>query len=365
MSARPSARPSTQPISPPAAELWARLAAFVLPLFVLVEVNYPMLRPETQLALFAGLGVVLVFGRPRRQPKAWTIWLDRLLALGAAAVFGYVLVQSEPAFSGWWLGGRSLGERAGIEQPLDFAVAIVGLLLVFEGARRTVGWALPLLALGFLAYGFWGASLPDWLLPHRGYGVERLVAQTFLHSQGVFGIALRVMFTYVFLFVLFGALLEATGTTKAVVALTRRVFRGSVGAPAKVAVVSSGLLGSLSGSAVANTATTGTFTIPMMRGAGFRRSIAGGIEAAASSGGALVPPVMGAGAYMMLELVEPAVTYLEIVRAALLPALLYYLSLLLLVHLQGLRDGLGAFGGEEASASGEESPTETNGDDGE
>lgn len=317
----------------------ARACALALPLFVLFQVNYPTLGPQTQLAIFAGLGLMLCFLTPRER-GGWPRWLDRLLAGLSAAVFGYVIVQGEALFSALWLGGRALGERAGLEQPLDIAVAIVGLGLVFEGARRTVGWALPILAATFLLYGLFGSSLPDWLLPHRGYDLDRLAAQTFLHSQGVFGIALRVMFTYVFLFVLFGALLEATGTTHAIVGLTRRLFGRGVGGPAKVAVVSSGLMGSLSGSAVANTATTGTFTIPMMRGAGFRRETAAGIEAAASSGGALVPPVMGAGAYMMLELVEPAVTYLEIVRAALLPAILYYLSLLLLVHFRGLRRGI-------------------------
>ena len=179
--------------------------------------------------------------------------------------------------------------------------------------------------------------MPDWLFPHRGYSWERIVSQTFLHSQGVFGIALKVMFTYVFLFVLFGALLEKTGATGYIINLARRLFRSSVGGPAKVAVVSSGAMGSLSGSAVANTATTGTFTIPMMRSSGFRPTIAGGIEAAASSGGALVPPIMGAGAYMMLEIVEPAVTYLEIIKAALIPAILYYTALLLIVHFHARR----------------------------
>ena len=140
------------------------------------------------------------------------------------------------------------------------------------------------------------------------------------------------MFTYVFLFVLFGTLLERTGATAYVLDLARRVFGSSVGAPAKVAVLSSGLMGSLSGSAVANTATTGTFTIPLMKRSGFQPAMAGGIEAAASSGGALVPPIMGAAAYMMLEIVEPAVTYLVIIKAALLPAILYYTGMLCMVH---------------------------------
>jgi TRAP transporter 4TM/12TM fusion protein len=325
-----------------------RASALLLPLFVIWQVNYPTLRPETQLAIFAGLGLVLCF-LARSEVVRWRLALDSGLALASAAVFGYVVVQSEPAFSGWWLGGRALGERAGLEQGSDIVVAIVGLALVFEAARRSVGWALPILAAAFLLYGLGGSMLPDWLLPHRGYGLGRLAAQTFLHSQGVFGIALRVMFTYVFLFVLFGAVLESTGTTHAIVGLARRLFGRGVGGPAKVAVVSSGLMGSLSGSAVANTATTGTFTIPLMIAAGFRREVAAGIEAAASSGGALVPPVMGAGAYMMLELIEPAVSYLDIVRAALLPAILYYVSLLLLVHFQARKRGI-AGEPEEAAA---------------
>ena len=165
-----------------------------------------------------------------------------------------------------------------------------------------------------------GATLlPDWLFPHRGYSWQRIVSQTFLHSQGVFGVPLRVMFTYVFLFVLFGALLEKTGAIGFILGFARQWLGKSAGGPAKVAVVGSGLMGSLSGSAVANTATTGTFTIPLMRAVGFRREIAAGVEAAASSGGALVPPIMGAGAYMMLETGRPT-CYLPSNRASRIPA---------------------------------------------
>jgi TRAP transporter 4TM/12TM fusion protein len=192
--------------------------------------------------------------------------------------------------------------------------------------------------------------MPAWLFPHRGYGAERIISQAFLQGQGVFGIALNVMFSYVFLFVVFGAFLEATGATGFLVSSTRRIFSGSPGGSAKVAVVSSGLLGSLSGSAVANAAATGTFTIPLMRSAGFSRVAAAGVTAAASSGGALMPPVMGAGAYMMLEIVDPPVTYLEIIRAALIPGLLYYFSLLMLVHFQGRRIGAGPAPPPEAEA---------------
>ena len=258
--------------------------------------------------------------------------LDVLLIGGVILCFGYVFVQTEPVFQAFWLDGKSLGDRAGAEVSLDYIIGGLGLLLILEATRRSIGVTLSLLSLAFLLYAGFGQFMPDWLFPHRGYSVQRIVSQTFLHSQGAFGIALRVMFTYVFLFVLFGTLLERTGATNYVLDLARRVFGSSAGAPAKVAVLSSGMMGSLSGSAVANTATTGTFTIPLMRRAGFQPAIAGGIEAAASSGGALVPPIMGAAAYMMLEIVEPAVTYLEIIKAALLPAVLYYTGMLCMVH---------------------------------
>jgi TRAP transporter 4TM/12TM fusion protein len=318
--------------------------AVLLCLFTVVEVNYPLLGPQGQLAIFAGLGLVLCFVRHpfhrRLEGNTAIAILDRLLAILAVVACLFVVVQTQPMFERLWIGGVSLGNRAGQETWIDTAIGVLGLVLVLEGTRRSIGWALPLLALAFLGYAYFGSVLPDWLFPHRGYGVERIVAQTFLHSQGVFGVALRVMFVYVFLFVLFGAFLKASGATRFIIDFAQRALGGTPGGPAKVAVLSSGLMGSLSGSAVANTATTGTFTIPMMRGAGFKPEVAAGVEAAASSGGALVPPVMGAGAYMMLEIIDPPVTYLQIIRAALLPAVLYYFSLLLIVHFHAKRIGI-------------------------
>ncbi len=308
----------------------------LLCLFILAEVNYPQLTPQSELALFAMLGLIVVFLRypvhPRFEEHLALRLLDVVLIVSVVICFGYVLGQTEPIFQTFWLDGKSLGDRAGAELPLDYIIGGIGLILILEATRRSIGVTLPLLSLAFLIYAGFGQFMPDWLFPHRGYSVQRIVSQTFLQSQGAFGIALRVMFTYVFLFVLFGALLERTGATNYVLDLAGRVFGSSTGAPAKVAVLSSGMMGSLSGSAVANTATTGTFTIPLMKRAGFQPAIAGGIEAAASAGGALVPPIMGAAAYMMLEIVEPAVTYLEIIKAALLPAVLYYTGMLCMVH---------------------------------
>ena len=324
--------------------------------FTLVEVNYPLLAPQSRLAFFALVGLAVCFLNvpihPSLKEHPAARAGDLVLAILAACCCGYIVVQTDPIFEAWWIDGQALGNRAGFENAFDTAIGLAGLLLVIEAARRALGLALPLLAAAFLLYALFGAAFPDWLFPHRGYTVSRIVAQTFLHSQGIFGVALNVMFTYVFLFVIFGAFLEATGATRFIVDFAQRVFGRSSGGPAKVAVLSSGLMGSLSGSAVANTATTGTFTIPMMRSAGFRPVTAAGVQAAASSGGALMPPVMGAGAYMMLEIVEPPVTYLEIIRAALIPAILYYLSLLLIVHLHARRMSLATEGAAGDPAAG-------------
>jgi TRAP transporter 4TM/12TM fusion protein len=314
--------------------------AVLLSLFILAEVNYPFLKPQSQLAIFAMLGLIVVFLKyplhSRFAENRFCQILDFMLVGSVIVCFGYIAIQTEPIFERLWLNGVFLGERASAEHILDYFIGGFGLILILEAARRSIGITLPLLAIAFLLYASFGQFMPSWLFQHRGYSLQRIISKTFLHG-GVFGIALRVMFIYVFLFVLFGTFLERTGATTYILRLTRRIFGKSVGSPAKVAVIGSGLMGSLSGSAVANTATTGTFTIPLMRSVGFQPTIAGGIEAAASSGGALVPPIMGAAAYMMLEIVEPSVTYLEIIKAALLPAILYYTALLLIVHFYAKR----------------------------
>lgn len=340
--APPEAKPNAPEDSTPR---WRGIALIsvgvVLSLFTLAEVNYPQLSPQSQLAIFAMLGLVLCFlhhplhaslkGHRLAQAS------DVVLALLSVLACGYFVIQTEPAFASFWADGQSLGNRAGRENSLDFAVGGVLALLVLEATRRSIGLALPILSLLFVGYCLYGQVLPSWLLPHRGYSIDRTISQTVLQAQGIFGVALRVMFTYVFLFVIFGAFLKATGATGFIIDFAKKVFRNSLGGPAKVSVLSSGLMGSLSGSAVANTATTGTFTIPMMRASGYSPAMAGGIEAAASSGGALVPPVMGAAAYMMLEIVTPPVSYLQIVQAAILPAVLFYLSLFLIVHFHSKR----------------------------
>ena len=333
------------------------LLSIALCFYTVVFVNFSVLKPQSSLAIFVMLGMALCFltmpafkwikepavdeaGVQSAGTVGWKIdtatrWL---LAFLTVICFGWVFIQIEPAFAQWWPSEApfsqptSLGDRSGEETPVDFWIGLIGILLVLEATRRSIGWIVPALAIAFLVYAYFGRSMPDWLFPHPGLSEKRIVSVTFLQSLGVLGPAAKVMFSYVFLFVVFGAFLEMSGATQFIIDFSRKLFGRSAGAPAKVSVIGSGLMGSLSGSAVANAVTTGSFTIPMMRNVGFQPSVAGGITAAAATGGALVPPVMGAGAYMMLEFVKPQVTFLEIVRAAIIPAVLYYFSLWMIVH---------------------------------
>jgi TRAP transporter 4TM/12TM fusion protein len=339
----------------------------LLCLFTILFVNFNVLQPQSALALFTLFGMLLCFlstpglkkfartadrnsGNSTTDPDLpaeiggrdrWLAAADRfsswLLAGLSVICFGYIFIQTEPVFSQWWAESEffsrpvSLGERAGDENLRDYWIGLLGLVLVLEGARRTIGWVVPLLALLFILHAYFAPQLPEWLLPHNGQTPKQIVSSTFLQSLGVLGPAIAVMFKFVFLFVVFGAFLEMSGATQFIIDFSQQIFRNSVGGPAKVSVLSSGLMGSLSGSAVANAVTTGTFTIPMMKSSGFKSHEAAAVEAAAGTGGAMVPPVMGAAAYMMLELVE-GVTFLQIVKAAIIPAILYYLSLFLIVH---------------------------------
>ena len=350
----------------------------VLCLYTLAMVNYSVVQPQSELALFVMLGLVLSFlvfplAEPVGEGKSFTwgdalrcAWrkgrilvprraataargFDVLLAATTVVCFGYLFVQTEPwsLFRAMWSGGQPLGNRAGVETPLDFWIGAIGLALVLEATRRSIGVIVPLLSIAFLAHAYFAPNLPDWMFPHAGKSATQLVSATFLQSLGVLGPAAGVMFKYVFLFVVFGAFLEMSGATQFVIDFAQRLFGRSRGGPALVSVMGSGLMGSLSGSAVANAVTTGSFTIPMMRSAGFQPHVAGGITAAAAAGGALVPPVMGAGAYMMLEFVErapgqPQLTFLEIVRAAIIPAVLYYLSIGMIVFFHSRKLGMRA-----------------------
>jgi len=234
---------------------------------------------------------------------------------------------------------QALVTRAGAARVSDLVAGAIAVLLVLELARRTVGMALVSVALLALAYSQVGPWLPG-LLGHRGYSPTRVIEHLYLGTEGIWGVPLGVSADFVFLFILFGTLLDRAGGGQLLIALARKVAGDGRGATAKTAAVSSAFMGSLSGSAVANVVTTGTLTIPMMKRAGFKPYLAAAIEAAASTGGQMVPPVMGAGAFILATWTN--IPYLRVATAAILPALLYYIALIAGIHFAAARAGITA-----------------------
>lgn len=231
----------------------------------------------------------------------------------------------------------SLAERSGAPLTRDLVFGAITILAVLEITRRATGLALPVIGLGFLAYAYYGRYMPGPLI-HRGYTIERIVAHTYLTTEGIFGIPLGVSATFVVVFIIFGAFLEATGIGDWFIDLAYGATGRTTGGPAKTSVLASGFMASLNGSAVANTATTGTFTIPLMKRTGFEKRYAAAVEAAASSGGQIMPPVMGAGAFIMSA--WTGINYVTIITAAAIPALLYFLGVGAAVHFRAKKRGL-------------------------
>ncbi len=227
--------------------------------------------------------------------------------------------------------------RAGAPTTVDIVFGVLTILIVLEMTRRTTGIVLPIIAITFIAYAFLGPIMPG-LLAHRGYGVERVVSHLYLSTEGVFGIPLGVSATFVVLFIIFGAFLEVTGIGDWFIDLAYGYTGRMAGGPAKTSVLASGFMASLNGSAVANTATTGAFTIPLMKRTGFDDHYAAAVESSASSGGQIMPPVMGAGAFIMA--VWTGIPYVYIIAAAVIPALLYFLCVGMAVHFRAKKQGL-------------------------
>ncbi|WP_297015422.1 TRAP transporter permease [uncultured Dialister sp.] len=227
--------------------------------------------------------------------------------------------------------------RAGTVTPVDAVVGLVGIIMVLEAARRIVGLPIVIVVLCFLAYGFLGPYMPG-PLAHRGLTIKQMVGHLFFTTEGVFGIPLGVSSTFIFLFILFGAYLEKTGLGKFFIDIANAIAGWASGGPAKVAVISSALQGTISGSSVANVVGSGSFTIPMMKKLGYHKNFAGAVEAAASTGGQLMPPIMGAAAFLMAEFV--GIPYMEVVKAAVVPAILYFLGVFLGVHFEAKKNHL-------------------------
>lgn len=228
----------------------------------------------------------------------------------------------------------NISTRVGAPILQDIVAACIGIPLLFEAARRSLGITLPLIAAIFLLYNFFGNYMPE-MIAHKGFGLQEVVNHQWITTEGVFGIALGVSTDFVFLFVLFGALLDKAGAGNYFIKLAFSCLGHFRGGPAKAAVVASGLTGLISGSSIANVVTTGTFTIPMMKKVGFSPEKAGAIEVAASVNGQIMPPVMGAAAFLMVEYV--GISYLEVIKHAFLPAIISYIGLVYIVHLEAIK----------------------------
>ncbi len=312
--------------------MWDKLISAICILFAVFQLytaTFGVLDAHLQRAIHLAFGFVLIFllypGR-----KSWSRSkmhpLDVLFAVVSAASALYIVVNYQ-----------ELVMRAGMNNETDFIVGLIGTLFVFEAARRVVGWPMIIVAFVFMMYAFFGPYVPG-ILAHRGVGLQEMFDHLYFTTEGIFGTPMGVSSTFIYLFILFGAYLETTGLGKFFIDLANAIAGWASGGPAKVAVLSSGLMGTVSGSSVGNVAGTGSFTIPMMKGLGYRPAFAGAVEAAASTGGQLMPPVMGAAAFLMAEFV--GVPYLDVVKAAVIPAMLYYIGVWLGVHYEAKKFGL-------------------------
>ncbi|MDO4560066.1 MAG: TRAP transporter permease [bacterium] len=232
---------------------------------------------------------------------------------------------------------NDLVTRAGLPTTADLVMGFILIATLLEATRRISNPVLPCLAVLALLYCYFGRYMPQ-MMAHRGFSVARIVNHMYLGTEGIFGTPLEVSSTFVFMFILFGAVLEKTGLGKFIIDLSMALAGWSTGGPAKVAIVSSGLMGTVSGSSVANVCTTGMFTIPLMKSVGYEPHFAGAVEAVASTGGQIMPPVMGAGAFIMAQFL--GVPYIEVAIAAIVPALLYYFAVMVQVHFEASRLGL-------------------------
>ncbi len=245
-------------------------------------------------------------------------------------VVDYLLIITSIVCISYWIENfEAINYRAGAETELDKWIAVVGVLLGIELARRVVGSVFVVIGAVMLLYGVYGEYAPE-LISHAGDTFPDLCTSIFYKSDGVFGIMANVLATYIILFVIFGAFLEASGAQRFFIDFPLAAVGHKIGGPAKVAVIASGLFGSISGSAIANTVSTGAFTIPMMKKAGFRPHVAGAIEPAASIGGMFMPPIMGAGGFIMAELT--GMPYSQIMLVAIFPAMMYFFSVFVMVH---------------------------------
>lgn len=280
-------------------------------------------------AIHLGMIMVLIFlmypGSSRASRDRPTVF-DVLLALASTLVGLYIVMRYD-----------SFAISGGLANNVDYIFGVFTMVLVLEAGRRSIGPILPVMAIIFLSYAYFGNFIPG-SFGHPGFTLTRIIEQMYLSTDGIYGVAIGVSATYIFLFILFGAFLGETGMAKFINNISMALAGRSPGGPAKVSIFASGLMGTINGSAVANVATTGAFTIPLMKSVGYRPHFAGAVEAVASTGGQIMPPVMGAAAFIMAEILN--VEYKVVMFAALIPAVLYYLACYVGVHMEALKTGL-------------------------
>jgi len=299
--------------------------AVVMSVFQLYTAAFGCFEGLLQRSLHFGFAAAIVLILYPLKGKKWQI-VNYLFVAVTLLSFWWIYADYERISTRWPLADEVL--------RLDYIFGTLATLLILEATRRCMGWSLPLIAAIFLVYAFVGPYLPG-LLHHRGYSYTMVLDELYLTTEGIFGVAASASATFVFLFVLFGAFLDKTKVGEFFLSLTYSITGSMKGGPAKTAVVASGLMGMVSGSGIGNVATTGVFTIPLMKRMGYMPHIAGAIEAAASSGGQIMPPIMGAAAFIMAEFT--GVPYIEIIKIALIPALLYYMMLIFQVHFRAHR----------------------------
>jgi TRAP transporter 4TM/12TM fusion protein len=297
--------------------------------FQLYTAIFGVLDAMIQRSVHLAFGLVLIFllyPTSKKWSRSKLHPVDAVLAVLSAVSPIYIITNYQ-----------KLVLRAGTATPTDIVLGVLGVLLVLEAARRIVGVPMVVIAVLFIAYAFAGPYIPG-KLAHRGASFETLIQHLYFTTEGVFGIPLGVSSTFIFLFILFGAFLERTGLGQLFIDLANAVAGWAAGGPAKVAVLSSALFGTVSGSSVANVVGTGSFTIPMMKRLGYKPEFAGAVEATASTGGQLMPPIMGAAAFLMAEFTN--IPYVRIIGAAVVPAILYYFGVWAGVHFEAKKTGL-------------------------
>ncbi|MCU7802220.1 MAG: TRAP transporter fused permease subunit [Candidatus Thiodiazotropha sp. (ex Lucinoma borealis)] len=295
-------------------------------LFLVLFYSYSSLFEPAATQYHRGIYIIITYILVFMLYRTPTVW---------GRVWDYLLIAASIGSIGYWiLNFEDINYRAGAETELDKWIAMVGVLIGIELARRVVGSVFVIIGTIMILYGVFGEYAPE-IISHAGDTFPDLCTSIFYKSDGVFGIMANVLATYIILFVIFGAFLEKSGAQRFFIDFPLAAVGHKIGGPGKVSVIASGLFGSISGSAIANTVSTGAFTIPMMKKAGFKPHVAGGIEPAASIGGMFMPPIMGAGGFIMAELT--GVPYSQIMLVAIFPAFMYFFSVFVMVHYEAKR----------------------------